>query len=566
MRDQVLQAQALYRLEFTPKTPASISQPLKLGDAPRIVDEMADHVLIRYIRVMARAQSEADKDNAEKRSKFLSGFWHVVFQQSQWNPVRQAVKNFPMCGVSALKIVPDVPMYEHMMEEPESEQGETDDDYRKKSRRRKRMMEYMFPFWVTAPNPAWLCWDLSPRRPQWIGEKSTRLGEDIIDEFPELAEKLNPDNNYNCDEYWDEDTMAFVVQGTGFAIYRENRIGIPYAVKFGGTGSVDEQMRPENLAAGLLTRERQAIIENSTTYNQTISVTRRLAWPNYFTDLQELVTVLPGHGKVILLDNLAGEHFQRVDLGTVDPSLFSLMEKQQAVLDRETTPSILRGIRQPGTSSAAEAAIQNQNVRMMLEAMLSATKGMLELCNVTVLRCIDEWLVDGIRVYGRSPYGWDYDQKVDSSDIDGAYANDVEIMAGPPEDLDRQADASLRQLTAGARSLPRHLREGTREQDPETELAAIITDAAMRSPEVIAMVAQAIGTLTQMYLMEKGLNVAQRSLAQTQSAEGAELSETEVEGTPTFAQPSSPEREAATAREIANAGSGGTRLERRLVP
>ena len=234
---------------------------------------------------------------------------------------------------------------------------------------------------------------------------------------------------------------------------------------------------------------------------------------------RELRQVVPGYGNVVLLDSIAGELVKRLDEGTVDPSLFRVLEMQGLKLDRETTPSVLRGIRQPGTSSAAEAAIHNENVRMLLEATILAVKGMAELCNVTFLRSIDEcFSEEGIRVYGRSPYGWDYDQKITGSDIDGSYANEVELMAGPPEDLGRLTMESAQLVQMGVRDLETHLRLGERAQDPQQRMAAIIADQALRSPEMVQMVARAISQLTQMYLLDKGLNMAQNSMAQQRPA------------------------------------------------
>jgi hypothetical protein len=293
-----------------------------------------------------------------------------------------------------------------------------------------------------------------------------------------------------------------------------------------------------------------------------VSVGRKLAWPNYYTDRADLMAVIPGYGRVALLPSgeMQTEHFRRMDLGSVDPMLFNLLEMQQSKLDRETTPTVLRGIRQPGTSSAAEAAIQNQNVRMMLEATILATKGLLELSNVTFLRCIDECFPEGVRVYGRSPYGWDYDQKVDSGDIDGAYANEVEIMAGPPEDLDRQAELSAGLVEKGVRSLETHLREGERRQDPKQEMANIITDQALRSDQNVNLVAGAIARLTETYLLERGLVTAQRSLAQTTAGQPTLLEQGpttgEAMGLGTFQPPNSPEGVMRAQNEMANAQAG----------
>lgn len=561
-------AQGMYYGDFKIPVTATLMEPPKLHTAARVVDEIVDHILLRYIKVTARPQDSGDKDAAEKRSKFLSGFWHTVFQQTQVNPLRQAGKYLAIGDVGALKTAPDVDAYPDPDLEVPQEEDESGEDYKARLRRLKRRDEYVFPFTVRAPNPIWLLWQMGTNQPKWVAERRTRYGRDLKDEFPEdeIVGRLTPDGPYSVTEWWDNDgTFAFLLDAHHFLMHERKDIGIPYAIKFGGAGLTDEQERPEFMADGMLHRHRQAFIEESATYNAFRAVTRRLVFPDWRTNTDEGYQVLPGEGRVWLLQ--PETDIGRIDWGTLDPVIERLLTAQGKYIEMDTAPSIIRGVRQPGTSSAAEMAMQLQEVRLLFESLLMTIQGLVELANITVLRTIDEVFRKGIRVYGETPYGDDLDQMLDASDINGAYANKVLLMAGPAEDLERQADASLRQLEAGARSLETHIREGQKRQDPRTEMAAIRADIAVRSPRVQDMISNAIAILAQQYLAARGLVTAQRSLSQSNGqAAGTEMTEAELAGNPTLAPPGSEQERVTTENELRNAQEGTTERQRALVP
>jgi hypothetical protein len=574
-RSQVIEAQSLYRNEFYYDVFPENQKALKLGDAQRIVDEPTDHVLIRYLKVNAKAVSSQDIEDAEKRSKWGTGYWHMVWQTSQINPGRQAIKNLFATDMGCLKTLPDVDCYE--AEPPKQDRGESNEEYQKRIRRWERGQHLQFPFWVTAPNPAWLTWDLGPNKPRWVTETYRKWGYQIREEIEilggDLPRDLKDESEYEMEEFWEDGQYAIFRKGDSDPLIKKAcDFGLPYAIKLGGNGLWDLDGKPERIMRGLLTQHREAIIERSRQYAMGHVIVNQIIIPSLRVNREDMTDLRPGSGETQYVP-------PDVDLKPlieleVAPDLWRMMEWQRGELARDTAPSIIAGIRQPGTSSAAESSLQLQEARMRFESVLLAAKGMFEQATSTALRIVDEVFPKGVRVYGRSPYGNDVDQLVTTEDIDGAYAVEIELLAGPPEDLDRLAGASLEQWKSGAISLEKHLRDGLKVQDPLSEMGKRRAEDAVTALQ--PLIARMLEKLAERYGSARGLLVADRSAAQTgrNGANGAGMSTGDLTGmgaSPSemgriFQPPGSPEAEALRVNEMENAANGTSEGQRRYLP
>jgi len=573
-RTQVIAAQSLYRNEFLYAQFPEGQPALKLGDAQRIVDEPTDHVLIRYLKVNAKAVSAQDIDDAEKRSKWGTGYWHMVWQTSQINPGRQAIKNLFATDMGALKTLPNVDCYEE--QPPKQDMGEADEDYKKRTRRWERGQHLQFPFWVTAPNPAWLTWDLGPNKPRWVTDTYKKWGYQIKEEIEildgDLPRDIADDTEYEMEEWWEDEQFAIFRKGDRDPLLKKKTMfGLPYAIKIGGNGLWDLTGKPENIMRGLLTQHREAIIERSRQYAMGHVIVNQIIIPSLRVNREDMTDLRPGSGETQYVPpDVDIKPLIELD---VAPDLWRMMEWQRGELARDTAPSIIAGIRQPGTSSAAESSLQLQEARMRFESVLLAAKGMFEQATSTALHIVDEVFPKGVRVYGRSPYGNDVDQLVTSEDIDGAYSVEIELLAGPPEDMDRQAGAALEHWQAGGISQEKYLRDGYKVQDPISEIAKRRSEDAAAANQPI--VAKAVGKLYERYLIDRGLIVADRSAAQTgRNGKGSAMSTGDLTGmgaSPSemgriYQPPGSPEAEALRVSELENAMAGESEGQRRYGP
>ena len=561
-RAQVIDAQSLYRNEFFYQDFPEGQQALKLGDAQRIVDEPTDHVLIRYMKVSAKVVADDDVLASEKRSKWGTGYWHMVWQNSQINPGRQAIKNLFATDLGVLKTCPDVESYQ--TEPPKREPRETDDEYKRRLRRFERSKGAAFPFWVVAPNPAWMMWDLSPSNPRWVVESYRKRGYQIKEEIEVLGgdpPTMDDGTNYDMEEWWEDGEYAIFLKGNSTPLIKKECLyGLPYAIKIGGNGLWDVDGKPERIMRGLLTQHREAIIERSRQYAMSRVIVNQITIPSLRVNREDMTHLRPGTGETEYVPPDV-EIAPLIELD-VSKDIWQLMEWQRGELSRDTVPSIIAGVRQPGTSSAAESSLQLQEARMRFEAVLSASKGMFEQATSTALRIVDEVFPEGVRVYGRSPYGNDIDQLVTSKDIDGAYQVEVELLAGPPEDLDRLAGASLQQYQAGAISLETHLRDGYKKQDPLSEIQKRQAEDIVSGN--LPIMIKATGKLFERYLLANSLQTAERSAAQTRRNGNNPMSTGDLTGmgespSPmgrTFQPPGSPEAEALRVSEMENAQAG----------
>jgi hypothetical protein len=569
LRQQVINEQALERNDFKYDRFPVNQNPLKLGDAHRIINEMSDQILLPWLTVYAKAIDDGDLDAAEKRSKAGTGFWQLVFiGKNQQDPGRQAIKNLFASDVGILKILPDVDGYR--VEPPERKSGEGRDEYETRKKRWERSRMMYFPYWVTAPSPSWMTWDLGPNQPRWVTETARRWAYEVKQEVELLGGSVpsdfNEDGEVDIEEWWDDDTYAIFEAGkTEPLIKQPCKFGIPYAIKTGGQGFWGDDSRPENIIRGMLTQQRSAIIERSRQYAWAKLIVETLTMPSLRVNDPNFTNLRPGSGDTqyvpdtVVLDAL-------VNL-PVSPDIWRLMEWQRGELERDTVPSAIAGIRQPGTSSAAEAEIQQQQIRQLILSVKMAAQGLFQEGTAIFLRSIDEVFPNGVRVYGRTPYGHDIDQMITSEDVNGAYAVEIELFAGPPEQLDRLRAAALSEWERGAISHETALRNG-RVQDPLSEIRKRQAEDMFNSPESQAQRSRAAAILNERYMAAHALVVGRRSVAarRGRNGNGTAMTEAELAGTPTFPVPGSVQAEQETQNELARAMAGTTQNQQRYVP
>ena len=472
--------------------PSGVTRPqYHPARATQIVDSAVDHQLSGEPQVHRFPAGEGE--DHQTRADGVECYLRAVLQESAlmepiptWKAVQ---KNLVHLGYAVVE-GPVLDMTERA-KKPREHEGEEKKEYERRLALYQNEMKTWMPFRIRVPHPSTVLLDPEQKRPRFGVSHIQKRSQDLY----ELTKKKhsrrsrdadiwpvgdNPFALIECDEYWTQHWHALMASGGDALIIEKNTWGfVPFAHGFAGWGQLPTNPDfkidgPLYLTAGLLT----AVMETLKLQAQAVSGRQQALIVATFNmlgtrmDPAELAAMLgrsdivgplqdPGDVWWLALPQLPGWTFEGEKWLDHDIEL--------ATMSRS-----LAGHRDVGVSTVGQEAILDTAAGRKFISVNNQAEHLATVVASNILRLVD--------MLGETLYCRGYTVK--PSDIEHDYSVAVEFnVVDPVLQLQRQ-ELGLREMEAGALSLPTYWAGYSQLEDASGERKRLLKDKVYRHPVV----------------------------------------------------------------------------------
>ncbi len=426
---------------------------ITIPTTPRaVVDEAVDNatpfdINVYYPARGKRKNHEQDADNVRRFIRAVWKYWRT--RGSDIDPVRDFLKNLFMSGKAIYKVAPDWTLWPQLSEEQEKE-------LRKKGRKAlsdhvemlERIRKENFPLFIRSIAPQCIMEDptLGPRK-LWVIERYQASPAEIRNYYaahvPEFRDYYNA--SLPVHEIWTASYVDFngeFRQGQRWLFVNYELVDqrdnthheLPYVIKYSGFGREAYEGRPELKAVGFYTRPNKSMfLAEMRRLTQVDAIMQEVAFPVAFLpDVvdAEQIDFSPGY-----VNYVPEEVMQFADKIWLTPQIPSAdyLNSLQIIgnqIERGTVQRALRGAGVPGTDSAAQYGMLNNQARMRIESAKMATAEAMSWASEQVLKYIDVDLGDDVSCFVAERESGDH--RIGPRNINGHYRVSIEFQ--PNED------------------------------------------------------------------------------------------------------------------------------------
>lgn len=463
-----------------------------------IIDHAVDHLLAfePVVRRFPTGQEEDDRilaDNIEKTMQSIMNKAALVENTLTW---KQAGKHLLMYGYAITNDAVSALDLRAARDKPRKKRDETDLNFERRLAVFEHKKKTLMPFRTRAPHPARVLMDPSSKEPRVAINTEMIYSQDLHDiTFNRINHNTGkPKRGAPGDvsiwevgsdpfeliarrEWWTADYHALAVDSTLLFVERNDWRFVPYSQAFAGFGQEPTNMKdldPYWLAVGMLDPILPALRAMAQAQAGRHNSLMQATFPDKFTT---------GDSAEIMEQKARGEGIIEVDskdaVWTEDiPNYTRWMFMAEEALEKEiefaTFASNIAGIRQPGTITVGQEAIQ---VQAAAKKFIAPTKQLEHLASSSashILQLID--ILDlSIEIEGRD---------IQASDLDKDYAVRVSF-----EQLDPVFQLQLRELglaehAQGLLSSESYWQDYARREDGTDEQVRVMKDRVRAMPPV----------------------------------------------------------------------------------
>lgn len=473
-----------------------------------VVDAAVDHVApgFRKVTVPRRAANDAATNQAKKLLMFYEALLLYFERSAVVSPFRETTKHISELGMGVLEIVYDKNLWG---DEPVKMFGEPAEDFKERKKDWKDNRGNIMPFQLFALHPSEVMIDPFNDPPQWAIRKSEKYVGEILRSYPlwHNAQNRSHTDKVTSVEYWERLEKAVIVDNqtvftrtftnvdgereTVDAVMVKNKWKIiPFIVGASGLGTIDKEYNPARRFVGLIRYLRDLFRSESRNYSVFDIVLRQAAWP---------VRLVKGEGaeqlKGLQLEygtwQPVGEDFTTESLTPDLPpdAVLQFMQLTNAIISSAAAPRPVRGGQESGVGTGFQHQLILNEARLRYNSIAATLERMMvEVCQKAAI--LLEQVVDG-PISLTSHATQDEFTSISGRDINGHHAVHIKVNVVESEDDMRKQQAVANMFAVGLMSRITAITEANPNVDPEQELALILADQALQSPEVLSIFGQA---------------------------------------------------------------------------
>lgn len=443
--------------------------------ARAVVDEAVDNaspqdLIITYPPRGRDKKAEEDADAVRVWAKHLWRYWRT--HASDIDPVRDFQKNLFTSGKAVFKLSID----EHLW--PTLSRAERRRLKHKKNGaldKRTKLIEdvrrHNTPLVLRSLPPSCVMEDPTVGgRKLWIIERYEGDIAEVRNTYSLYEEDLRrfemgSDTGVRVHELWTATYVrpdGTVYQGKHMVFINEDLVhtednptlGLPYFVRHSGYGRETYDGRPELKSVGFFTRQNKSMfLAQARAFTNMDAIMSQLAFPiGFLPEAAELSDISFAPGAVNFVDD---NTMERIDRLWVKPSIpdreySQLISMIGAQIERGTVQSTLRGAGVPGTDSAAQYGLINQQAKLRIDAVSRATEAVMSAVTETALEMVDRQLEDDVSVLAAEDRTERY--TLGPKQIRGRYVVDVQFQPNEESLKERKLVLAADAMTKGVMS------------------------------------------------------------------------------------------------------------------
>jgi len=482
-----------------PLWPTGSNRPewLRPSRGRAIIDHAVDHLLAfePVLRRFPSSQEEEDKvmaDNIEKIMQSIMNRAAIIENTLTW---KQAGKHLLMYGYAIVNDAVSALDLRSSREAPKKKTNETDTNFERRLAVFEHKKKTLMPFRTRAPHPQRVLMDPSNKEPRVAINTEMIYSQDLHDI---TANRINPKTGkpkrgqpgdvevwevqndpferISRREQWTADWHILTVNGSLLFVERNDWGFVPYSQAFAGFGQEPtdwKDLDPYWLAVGMLDPIIPALKALAQAQAGKHNSLMQATFPDKFTtgDSAELMEQ-SSRGEIIEVDSKDAVWTE--DIPNYTRWMFMAEDELQKEVEFATFASNIAGIRQPGTITVGQEAIQ---VQAAAKKFIAPTKQLEHLASSSashILQLID--VLDlAVEIDGRD---------IQASDLDKDYAIRVRF-----EQLDPVFQLQLRELglaehAQGLLSSESYWRDYARREDGTMENVRVMMDRVRAMPAV----------------------------------------------------------------------------------
>lgn len=402
------------------------AQGVVLPAAREMVDAATDHIdpRIREVTVPRRNTSKAAIDQAGKARLFYDAFLRYL---ERVNPsvFRNAGKNLSGYGMGVMKLLVD-----------ESKDGVMD-----------------MPFTLLTPHPFNIMPDPWHDPPEFVIERRDINVRRAKEKYPLWDSKGRTQSaTLKAYEYWDDTSRAMIVGGQVAEEPKEHDNGThPYIIASSGLGHESRELNAHDQFVGVLRYIKHVLMAQSRQFSIIDIVLKKAAWPERVMEGDRAAevgkefrieygktNVLPPGVKITNLTPELPPDLVFQFLGLTDSFISSV------------SPRVLRGGREPGTSSGFDNQLQLLQARIRYEPLVAAMQTMMTLLCMKAGIFMEKVVKKPVSINAGNIE--DEFQSVGSDVFKNYHSVNVRINVTEPEDQIRRHNDILQLTSAGLMS------------------------------------------------------------------------------------------------------------------
>jgi hypothetical protein len=281
------QDEQYYELEFKDRLDIPDEfrgEGIVLPTARDMVDAFVDHIDISNARVYVNkkgAYSTSD-ENAEMMRKFYLGLIHAWNVNNEIMPTRVGAKHYALHGLTVFRTVWDATLW---YDEPSMKEGETEEDFKGRSKEWKDKNAMELPIILQALNPMTVMPDTATNGKIYVIEKQERLAFDVFKKWPHWRNDKGRrmDENVTFYSYWDDTYRCDMIDEQPIlkvkgGVVKHNYGFIPYVFIDSGLGNISSTNDPVKKYVGMLRYMTDLLVAESRDFSVSDVILKREAW------------------------------------------------------------------------------------------------------------------------------------------------------------------------------------------------------------------------------------------------------------------------------------------------
>lgn len=442
--EQCREAFLYYQLNYDPQAPDGSKEIILPTFRSRINTAMAQ-ITAGYVDIAVPPRRISSSGVAEKTEKFLHRSHEMLERQT---PTREkALLHMMLYGIAFVKLTFDNEMLYQLPEVP------FDSNNPNANRRYTRAVEKVmdrqagrFPMAAKVLEPTEMIWDTASAYPQWMVWKTRRPLSVIQAFFPDWVDSETDDigeAEIDFYEIWTPDQVGFWCDDRWAMEPRSHEYGmIPIVMAAPQLSLSNDERRPEDEYRGMGYGVYGLLEAESRLAGMYLDIAEKAGWP-YFEVHGPAGQARQVMGTFSTEPNAMNHIPPGVDVvrGEIGEAPRSLMEGHLMLEDSINT-SIFTSVaaRRPenGPSSGYQQAVLQGIASLNLTPTMLAYKRLVEQQNELILRTVERVIRRSVPVSGVGTDGA-AQVRLGPKDIDGYYANIVELNAMSPDEQERKA-------------------------------------------------------------------------------------------------------------------------------
>lgn len=430
-----------YHLNFDPEMPEG-SRSVRLPTFRDRINTAMAQIMAGYVDISVPPKRISSRGVAERTEKFLHRARMMLERQTPTDEIM--LIDMMLYGVAFKKIAFDLESLWKLPELPKSNSRTTTRAYAKAVDDAMDAQANRFPMVARNIEPTEMIWDTASHDPRWMVWKTKRPISIVQAYFPEWGvDDDASEAEVDLYEIWTKKQVAFWCGGRWAMAPRTHEYGmIPILMATPKLSKDNEAHRPEERYRGLGHGVYELLEMESRMAGMFVDIAEKSAWPYWE------VHGAPGPAAALMAEwktepNSMNHVPPNMDVvrGDVGEAPRSLLEGRQMLQDAINT-SIFTSVasRRPesGPSSGYQTAVLQGIASLNLTPTMLAFKRVLEQQNELVLRTVEKVIRRSLSVSGTDRDGASI-VSISPDEINGYYANIVEINAMSPDEQERKA-------------------------------------------------------------------------------------------------------------------------------